>query len=350
MNGTITLHGEKNAEAVVYTNAVEAGNKLIANTGKFNAYGKPRLNKMSRLTREALKNTSSIFVEPGLDWYPGDMLGLMATSYDSAANDDVTISTYDNVTGEITFNTTLNYYHYGRSESTASLYNGVDIRGEVVLLTRNVKIQGEDIESWGGQISTGFFIETDLTMRAGQTYFDNVEIYNCSQIDTSKAALRWESNVLGNSSVTNSTIHNGYSWAVNIQASSNVVLQNNVFWSFRPLGVVVKSSQNITIDNNIVGKVVDRTTFAGQNLVDFAGAYSICALSDGRTGCDNLVVTNNIAGGSVYCGFCTIAEDCDGSTSMYFRNNVGHSIKGIISGHGLIVGTNPSKSNQLTCF
>jgi hypothetical protein len=191
-NATITLHGEKNAEAIVYDNAVEAGNKLIANTGKFNAFGLPRMNKMSRLAKEALKGDTSIFVGKGLDWYPGDMLGIFATSYDSHANDDVTIDTYNNETGEITFsNTALEYYHFGREESTAGLYNGVDIRGEVVLLSRNVRVVGEDVESWGGQIVTGFMMEEDFTMRYGETNLDNIEIYNCSQIDTQKAALRW---------------------------------------------------------------------------------------------------------------------------------------------------------------
>jgi hypothetical protein len=41
-NATITLYGEKAAETIVYDNAVEAGNKVIAVTGKFNAYGIPR--------------------------------------------------------------------------------------------------------------------------------------------------------------------------------------------------------------------------------------------------------------------------------------------------------------------
>lgn len=33
-NVNITLYGEKNAETIVYDNAVEAGNKLIAVTGR----------------------------------------------------------------------------------------------------------------------------------------------------------------------------------------------------------------------------------------------------------------------------------------------------------------------------
>jgi len=43
-------------------------------------------------------------------------------------------------------------------------------------------------------------------MRAGSTIFDNVEIFNCSQYDTLKAALRFDGAKLGVSSITRSTI------------------------------------------------------------------------------------------------------------------------------------------------
>lgn len=104
MDAKITLFGERNAETIVYDNAVEAGNKLIANTGKLRAYGKPRANKMSRLTQPALKGATSIFVEAGLDWVPDDRLALMPTSYEMFATDELLVNTYDIVTGEITFN------------------------------------------------------------------------------------------------------------------------------------------------------------------------------------------------------------------------------------------------------
>lgn len=42
----------------------------------------------------------------------------------------------------MTSNSTLSHYHWGASTSTASKYNGVDIRGEVILLTRNIQIIG----------------------------------------------------------------------------------------------------------------------------------------------------------------------------------------------------------------
>jgi hypothetical protein len=104
----------------------------------------------------------------------------------------------------------LSAYHYGASASTASKYK-LDIRGEVALLSRNVRIQGTDLEAWGCQVLTSDFVEGDgKTQRRGNTVMDHVEIYNCSQYDTKKAALRWYLSMNGWSSITNSSIYHGY--------------------------------------------------------------------------------------------------------------------------------------------
>lgn len=149
----ITLHGEKESAATVYDNFIEAGNKVLANTGRIKMFGKPRANKMSRLRAPVLKGASSFTVEAGLDWVAGDRIGLVATTTAYTASDEVTILTYSSRSGVVTFNQSLDmidHYHWGNLTSTAWKYNGVDIRGEVVLLTRNVKIVGEDIQGWGG--------------------------------------------------------------------------------------------------------------------------------------------------------------------------------------------------------
>lgn len=54
------------------------------------------------------------------------------------------------------------------------------MRGEVLVLSRNVKIVGQDVDSLGGQVLTGDMLEADLTPRVGKTFLDNVEVYNCS--------------------------------------------------------------------------------------------------------------------------------------------------------------------------
>ena len=97
----------------------------------------------------------------------------------------------------VTLDAPLLYYHWGAGESTAGEYNGVDMRGEVILLTRNIKIQGEDVDGWGGQILVSDYFETDGTWRKGSLIMDNVQVYNCSQLDTFHAAIRFEGGIGG---------------------------------------------------------------------------------------------------------------------------------------------------------
>ena len=90
---------------------------------------------MTRLLQVANKGDTQIYVEPGLDLAAEDRLGLLPTSYDADAVDDAVVSSYNETSGLVTLNSSLQYYHYGASSSTADQYNGVDVRGEDVLLT-----------------------------------------------------------------------------------------------------------------------------------------------------------------------------------------------------------------------
>jgi hypothetical protein len=102
-----------------------------------------------RLRAEVHRFDTQITIDPGLDIVPGDRLALLPTSYAPEAADDVFVKSYDISTGLVTLDRYLSYYHFGAAESTASKYSGVDIRGEVLLLTRNVLIEGYDEEGWG---------------------------------------------------------------------------------------------------------------------------------------------------------------------------------------------------------
>ena len=39
---TILLHGEQSSQTVVYSDNIDTGNKMLANTGRINMYGLPR--------------------------------------------------------------------------------------------------------------------------------------------------------------------------------------------------------------------------------------------------------------------------------------------------------------------
>lgn len=144
----ITLYGEFDARSIVYSNAIEAGNKILANTGLMKMFGVPRQGR-SRLYKTANRLDSSITVEPGLNWRVNDSLAISMSRLQWHEADYAVIKTYDNVTGEITLDRPLNYFHFGQATSTGPNYSGVDMRAEVMMLSRNIKIAGNDTESWG---------------------------------------------------------------------------------------------------------------------------------------------------------------------------------------------------------
>ena len=59
---------------------------------------------------------------------------------------------YNIGTGEIVLTSPMLYYHYGDYDTTASRYDGGDIRAEVILLSRNVRVVGTDEDAWGATI------------------------------------------------------------------------------------------------------------------------------------------------------------------------------------------------------
>jgi hypothetical protein len=256
----------------------------------------------------------------------------------------VFVTSYNNASGQVDVDHNLNYYHWGKDTSTGPDYDGLDMRGEVLLLTRNVKIDAEDVMSWGGQIVTSDTMEVygdEIKMRTGTTIMDSVEIFNCSQIDTFKAALRFESASTLHSSVTNSAIHNGYAWGLYVKGSANIHLSDNIFFNFRPVGVGVLSSKNITFDHNVVAGIVQRTTLeADPKLVDKMGGVSICAYYGEDPSCKDIKVRHNLVAGAPYCGFCIPGHNC-GDYSSRYEGNVAHSIRGVKSGHGLFMKNAP---------
>ena len=143
------LLGDNEEDGLAFDAAIEAGNKMIANIGLVKMFGQPRSTIMTRLTANVNKGDTKVFVEPSLDLVAGDRLALTASSYQWDSSEDFFVESYDSVTGEVQIDRAILYHHYGAAESTAEKYNSADIRTEVLLLTRSIRIVGEDIESWG---------------------------------------------------------------------------------------------------------------------------------------------------------------------------------------------------------
>lgn len=186
-NAKISLKGNASADTIVLSNAVEAGNRIMMNIANISMHGAKR-DAHSRLHAEAQKGNSDIVVGQNLDWKAGDQIVLASTTYRGDSGEKLTIAAYDKQTGKLTTTTPLQYYHWGQAESTVAEYNA-DVRGEVIMVTRNILIGGDECT-----IFTSDYIEADLSVRSGMTIMDGVQIKDCSQPNSPKSALRFDNN------------------------------------------------------------------------------------------------------------------------------------------------------------
>lgn len=223
------------------------------------------------------------------------------------------------------------------------------MRGEVVLLSRNVKIIGQDTGSWGGQVLTADTMDDLGKLLTGQLLLSNVEIYNCSQANSYNPSLRFEGANTKSHFVQNSVVHEGWGWHFKAEQTSNILIKDTDFIGAQALGVVVKTSNNVTFDGIMVADVVSRELDIGRgnSFADYEGCVSICAHTD-PTDCKEISVINSIAAGCVYAGFVVPGHKCDQEkTQNSFRNNIAHSIGK--NGGGVVIYPDSSSDQQL-CY
>lgn len=243
----------------VMSGSFETGNKLLLNTANMKFFGKPR-DRASRLLAPVYNGASTVLVDTDLDWVAGDRLYFAPTNLQWTHSEYRTIDSYNSATGLVTLTQALSKYHFGAGSSTAADYNGLDTRGEVRLLSRNVRILGDyNNDLWGGHILTTDRMEFDGTARYGTTQFDNVEVENCGQLNTYHAAIRFEST--GNSKasfVRDSVVHGSEAWSMIITGSSNINIDRTDFIGAKAVGINLNSVQNVHLDDIFVADVSKR--------------------------------------------------------------------------------------------
>jgi parallel beta-helix repeat protein len=332
-NVEIVLYGDRSDKDIYFNeNMFEGGNKGIAVTGKLRMYGQPVGTKWTRLatTAEAAQPTLELIEEP-VGWAVGDLLGIAPSGRDWEQRDWCTISALSGST--VTCAANLSYQHYGAASIDSSASGNIDIRTEVVHLTRNVKVVGYNEDKWGAQIVTGRNNDTQIVAGqlqtvelTGHTIIDNVEFYNCSQYDTDKAAVRFDNLAEYTeedirSKVTNSAIHSGHGIGIMVKNSEDVIVDNNVVFFQHIGGIWMKKSNNITITNNVVAGMGTRY-WSGETRLDEIAGYNLCNKDQN---CADLILQNNIMAGGQRIGFLLPTVACGDMES--YSGNMAHSVQ-----------------------
>ena len=186
--------------------------------GKLSLHG-DREHAWTKLSKTAAKGANRIEVLNAAGWRVGDEIVLASTDFDPRQAEKRTITAIDG--NRLTLDRPLDYMHFGE------ITYGVDERGEVGLLTRNIRIQAsEDAEQsyFGGHI---------MAMAQSDVKISGIELYRMGQhLQLARYPMHWH--LAGDATgqyIKNSAIHDTYSRCVTVHGTNNARVENNVTYN-----------------------------------------------------------------------------------------------------------------------
>ena len=188
---------------------------IILLRGTLNLHG-DREHTWTKLARTAEAGSSAIELLDASGWQVGDEIVLASTDFDPRQAERRRIAAVSG--NRLRLDQPLEYMHFGE------ITFGVDERGEVGLLTRNIRVQAsEDSEQtyFGGHI---------MAMAGSEMYVSSVELTRMGQhLTLARYPIHWH--VIGEGAgqyVRNAAIHDTFSRCVTVHGTNNLRVENNV--------------------------------------------------------------------------------------------------------------------------
>ena len=252
--------------------------------GTLNLHGN-RTNSWTKLSKTAEAGSNSIEVLNAAGWRAGDMIALASTDFDPHQAERRTVASIRGNT--ITLDKKLDYMHFGK------ITFGVDERGEVGMLSRNIVVQASpdaDATLFGGHI---------MAMNGSKMFVDGVELNRMGQnMHLARYPIHWH--LLGDAQgqyIKNSAIHDTYSRCVTVHGTNYLDVENNV--TYNNIGHCFFLEDGVEHDNKfvhnlgILTKCHPDAPCIATNLA--AAGESRPAVRNGQTAKDILLPSDNTA-------------------------------------------------------
>ena len=187
--------------------------------GTLNLHG-DRKNTWTKLARHA-DGRQHLHTGPGrAGWRVGDEIVLASTDFDPRQAERRTISAIRGNT--ITLDKKLDFMHFGK------ITFDVDERGEVGLLTRNIRLQASadaaEAPFYGGHV---------MAMGASKMFVEGVEFNRMGQnLTLARYPIHWH--LVGDAKgqyIRNAAIHDTYNRCVTVHGTNNLQVENNVTYN-----------------------------------------------------------------------------------------------------------------------
>ncbi len=212
---TITLTDNVKGEDVM---AGMGDRGIMISGGTLNLHG-DRTHTWTKLSSTAAAGATSIQVLNASGWRVGDEIILASTDFDPRQAERRTITAISGNT--LTLDKKLDYMHFGK------ITFEVDQRGEVGLLTRNVKIQASEDAAqsyFGGHI---------MAMPSSKMFVSGVELNRMGQHMTlARYPIHWH--LVGDAKgqyIKNASIHDTFNRCVTVHGTNDLRIENNVTYN-----------------------------------------------------------------------------------------------------------------------
>ncbi len=186
--------------------------------GTLNLHG-PEKSAWTKLAKTAEAGSTSIEVLSAADWKVGEEIVLASTDFDPRQAERRTISAIRGNT--ITLDKKLDYMHFGK------ITFDVDERGEVGMLTRNIKLQAS------ADAEQSFFGGHVMAMSGSKMYVEGVEFNRMGQnLTLARYPIHWH--LIGDAKgqyIRNAAIHDTYNRCVTVHGTNFLHVENNVTYN-----------------------------------------------------------------------------------------------------------------------
>ena len=199
----------------------------------------------TKLAGTAGKGATRIEVLDAAGWRRGDEIVLASTDFDPRQAERRTITAING--NSLTLDKPLEYMHFG------NITFDVDQRGEVGLLTRNIKVQAsEDSEKtyFGGHI---------MAMAGSKVQVSGIELSRMGQhMELARYPMHWH--LIGEGKgqyIKNASIHDTFNRCVTVHGTNNLRIENNV--TFNTVGHCFFLEDGIERGNEFVRNLAIQT-------------------------------------------------------------------------------------------
>ena len=225
--GLITLIGN-NPSAVLIPGSM-MGSKLIGVMpgGRLELHGIEK-KSWTQINATANAGDASITLKETVNWEVGDEIVIASTDFDGRQAEKRTITAINGLV--LSLDAPLVFMHWGIEQ----VYNNgttdiiLDERAEVGLLSRNLKIQGDDFsetDGYGGHI---------MSMPNSVSKASNIELYRMGQ-KSQVGRYPWHWHLLGDADgqyIKNAGIHKSFNRVITVHGTNNTLVEGNVGYDF----------------------------------------------------------------------------------------------------------------------